>query len=64
MIIKTVAEYVSISDGHTVDLKNYDRMIIIECYKVSCDFEKATVEWIYCILTVRCAVELYWNGGR
>ncbi|CDO51616.1 similar to Saccharomyces cerevisiae YGL232W TAN1 Putative tRNA acetyltransferase [Geotrichum candidum] len=34
-IIKTLAEIVCRSDGHSVDLKQYDKMIIVECYKSS-----------------------------
>lgn len=34
-VIKTVADLVSKTDGHTVDLKKYDKLIIVECYKVS-----------------------------
>lgn len=32
-IIKAVAETVGRDHGHTVDLKNYDKLIIVECYK-------------------------------
>ena len=33
VIIKTIAECVGNSHGHSVDLKNYDKFIIVECYK-------------------------------
>ena len=33
VIIKAVAETVGRDHGHTVDLKNYDKLIIVECYK-------------------------------
>lgn len=33
VIIKTIAECVGNSHGHSVDLKNYDKLIIVECYK-------------------------------
>ncbi|KAI5957022.1 hypothetical protein KGF57_003396 [Candida theae] len=32
-IIKSVAETVGREHGHTVDLKNYEKLIIVECYK-------------------------------
>ncbi|EMG47596.1 TAN1 tRNA acetyltransferase TAN1 [Candida maltosa Xu316] len=34
-IIRTVAECIGKEHGHAVDLKNYDKLIIIECYKNS-----------------------------
>lgn len=34
-IIKTVAECVGRDHGHSVDLKNYDKLILIECYKTN-----------------------------
>jgi tRNA acetyltransferase TAN1 len=34
-IIKTVAEFVGKDHGHSVDLKNYDKLIIVECFKNS-----------------------------
>lgn len=35
LIIKTVAECVGKDHGHSVDLKNYDKLILIECYKTN-----------------------------
>ncbi|EGV65226.1 hypothetical protein PSN45_002635 [Yamadazyma tenuis] len=35
VIIKTVAEMVGRDHGHSVDLKNYHKLILIECYKTS-----------------------------
>lgn len=32
-IIKTIAEHVGRDHGHVVDLKNYDKLIVVECYK-------------------------------
>ncbi|KAG5419432.1 hypothetical protein I9W82_003199 [Candida metapsilosis] len=32
-IIKAVAETIGRDHGHTVDLKNYEKLIIVECYK-------------------------------
>lgn len=34
-IIKTIAETIGHDHGHIVDLKNYDKLIIVECYKNS-----------------------------
>lgn len=34
-IIKTVAECVGRDHGHSVDLKNYEKLILIECYKTN-----------------------------
>ncbi|RCK65687.1 tRNA acetyltransferase TAN1 [Candida viswanathii] len=34
-IIKTIAEAVGRDHGHSVDLKNYEKLIIVECYKNS-----------------------------
>lgn len=34
-IIRTVAHTVSKADGHRVDLKQYDKIILVECFKVS-----------------------------
>jgi tRNA acetyltransferase TAN1 len=33
-IIKSVAEAVGHDHGHSVDLKNFDKMILVECFKV------------------------------
>lgn len=35
VIIKTVAECVGRDHGHSVDLKKYDKLILIECYKTN-----------------------------
>ncbi|RLV91218.1 tRNA acetyltransferase TAN1 [Spathaspora sp. JA1] len=32
-MIKTIAECIGHDHGHKVDLKNYDKLIIVECYK-------------------------------
>ncbi|KAG2736298.1 hypothetical protein G9P44_000388 [Scheffersomyces stipitis] len=34
-IIKSIAESVGRDHGHSVDLKNYDKIILVECYKTS-----------------------------
>lgn len=45
-IIKKIASLVSFDHGHSVDLKNYDKLIMVECYKtnvgmaVVSDFQK------------------------
>lgn len=39
-IIRSVAEAVGHDYGHSVDLKNFDKMILVECFKVSVTSEE------------------------